>query len=276
MKPRQATFLLALLALFLSACSDAGLYRLVLATEGRHMLNESMQADLVVLGGAVTLPSDTVLHGSLHLLRGEVTLAGRVTGDVTQLGGRLVLAAGARLEGSLQTAGGELERSPLSKVAGSVNRGAGVLFSEAPVRSPVPPLERLRKALFDGLLLGLTAAALAHFFHGPLLLVSESVTHHPAVSLAMGFLVAVVGVSLLVTMAYTILLIPVALLGLLVLGAAFAGTLAFGLAQAAFSLLPYLGSILNLLIALAGFGAVFLTRFGFQCFRPLPIEESLI
>jgi MFS family permease len=305
MKPRQATFLLALLALFLSACSEAGLYRLVLVTEGKHTLDESMRGDLVVLGGAVTLTPDVTLQGSLHLLRGEATLAGRVTGDVTQLGGRLVLQDGARLEGSLQTTGGEVLRSPLSEIAGSVNRGAGVLFSDVPDRSPAAPLERLRKAMFDGLLLGLAAATLVHFFPGPLLLVSESVTHHPAVSLAMGFLVAVAGISLLVTMAYTILLIPVALLGLLVLGAAlaigwiawgitlglflfrlfkinvghgwvaFTGTLAFGLAQAALSLLPYLGSGLNLLVALTGFGAVFLTRFGLQRFRPNTIEAPI-
>ncbi len=121
----------------------------------------------------------------------------------------------------------------------------------------------------------------------------------------MGFLVAVVGISLLVTMVYTILLIPVALLGLLVLGvalavgwvalgmflgqwvfrlfklslgtgwAAFVGTILFGLAQAGLDLIPALGSILNLLIALIGLGAVFLTRFGLQSFRPQTIEGPL-
>ncbi|MEJ2600951.1 MAG: hypothetical protein P8Z00_21645 [Anaerolineales bacterium] len=305
MKPRKLPFLLTLLAFFLSACSDNGMQRLTLVTQGRHTLAESMQGDLIVLGGAVTLSPEATLHGSLHLLRGEATLAGRVTGDVSQLGGWLVLAPGARIEGGLQIAGGDLERSPFSKVVGSVNRGGAVLFSKAPARSPVPPLGRLSKALLDSLLLGLAAAALVHFFPGPLLLVAESATHHPAVSLAMGFLVGVVDGSLLVTMAYTILLIPVALLGLLVLGAAvaigwiawgttlglalfrllkinlglgwaaFAGTVAFGLAQAGLSLLPYLGSTLNLLIALTGFGAVFLTRFGLQRFRPQVIEEAL-
>jgi hypothetical protein len=121
----------------------------------------------------------------------------------------------------------------------------------------------------------------------------------------MGFLVAVVGLSLLVTMAYTILLIPVALFGLLVLGAAvsigwiawrtilgkwvfglfklslgagwktFAGTFLFGLAQAGLSSISTLGPILSLLIALTGFGAVFLTRFGLQAFHPPAIEGAL-
>jgi hypothetical protein len=298
MKLRKAPCLLALLALFLSACSQTGLQRLALVTEGQHTIDENMPGDLIVLGGSVTLPEGVALQGSLYLLKGEAALAGKVGGDVAQLGGRLVLLAGARIEGGLQAAGGELLRSPKSEIAGSVDHGAGVLFSEEMARPSPQPLERLRKSLLDSLLLGLATAALVRFFPAPLLRVAESAAHHPAVSAALGFLVAVVGISLLVTMAYTILLIPVALLGLLVLGAAlaigwiawgtllgqwvfrffklglgtgwaaFTGTVVFGLAQAGLSLIPALGSILNLLIALTGVGAVFLTRFGLQRFRP--------
>lgn len=302
MKLWKALCLLALLALSLSACSPTGLQRLLLVTEGQHTIDENMPGDLIVLGGSVTVPQGAALQGTLFLLRGGATLAGQVNGDIFQLGGRLVLQAGARIQGDLQAAGGELLRSPQSEIAGNVDNGAGVLFSEELTRPPAPPLDRLRKALLDSLLLGLAAATLARFFPAPLLRVAESAAHHPAVSAAMGFLVAVVGISLLVTMAYTILLIPVALLGLLVLGAAvamgwiawgmllgqwlfrlfkvgrgtawaaFAGTILFGLTQAGLSLIPTLGSIFNLLIALVGFGAVFLTRFGLQRFRPQTIE----
>jgi hypothetical protein len=298
MKLWKAPCLLALLALFLSACSQTGLQRLALVTEGQHTLDGNIPGDLIILGGSVTLPPGAALQGSLYLLRGEATLAGRVTGDVSQLGGRLALQAGAHIQGSMQAAGGELLRSPQSEIAGNVESGAEVLFSEGLANPPAPPLDRLRKALLDSLLLGLAAAALARFFSAPLQRVAESAAHYPAVAAAMGFLVAVVGISLLVSMAYTILLIPVALLGLLVLGAAvaigwiawgtvlgqfvfrlfkvglgpgwaaFAGTVIFGLAQAGLSLIPTIGSILNLLIALTGFGAVFLTRFGLQRFRP--------
>jgi hypothetical protein len=298
MKLGKALSLLALLALCLSACNQTGLQRLALVTEGQHTIAENMPGDLIILGGSVTLPADAVLQGSLYLLKGEATLSGKVSGDVAQIGGRLVLQAGARIEGGLQAAGGALLRSPQSEIAGSVDHGAGVLFSQELARLSPQPLERLLKSLLDSLLLGLAAVALARFFPVQLLRVAESAAQHPAVSAAMGFLVAVVGVSLLVTMAYTILLIPVALLGLLALGAAlaigwiawgtllgqwlfrflklglgigwaaFAGTLVFGLAQAGLALIPALGSILNLLIALTGFGAVFLTRFGLQRFRP--------
>jgi hypothetical protein len=305
MKLWKAPCLLALLALFLSACSSTGLQRLALVTEGRHIIDENMPGDLIILGGSVTLPPGAALQGSLYLLRGEAVLAGQVRGDVSQLAGRLLLQPGARVDGSLQTAGGELLRSPGSEIVGSVEDGAEILFSQGVPSSPGTSLDRLVKVLLDSLLLGLAAAALAHFFPAPLQRIAESAAHHPAASAAMGFLVAVVGVSLLVTMAYTILLIPVALLGLLVLGAAvaigwiawgtilgkwvfglfkrslgagwaaFTGTLLFGLGQASLSWIPTLGPILSLLIALTGFGAVFLTRFGLQAFNPPAIQGSL-
>jgi hypothetical protein len=304
MKLWKAPCLLALLALFLSACSSTGLQRLALVTEGRHIIDENMPGDLIILGGSVTLPPGAALQGSLYLLRGEAVLAGQVRGDVSQLAGRLLLQPGAHVEGSLQTAGGELLRSPGSEIVGSVDNGAEILFPRER-SAPPPPLDRLRKALLDSLLLGLAAAALARFFPTPLLRITTSAAHHPAPSAAMGFLAAVVGVSLLVTMAYTILLIPVALLGLLVLGAAVAigwiawgtilgnwvfglfklslgtgwaasaGTLLFGLSQAGLSWIPTLGPILSLLITLTGFGAVFLTRFGLQAFHPPAIQEAL-
>jgi hypothetical protein len=301
----KAPCLLALLALFLSACSQTGLQRLALVTEGQHILDRNIPGDLFILGGSITLPPGAALQGSLYLLRGEATLAGRVSGDVSQLGGRLVLQAGAHIDGSLQAAGGELLRSPQSEIAGSMDNGAGVLFSEGLARPPAPPLEQLRKALLDSLLLGLAAATLARFFPTPLQRVAESTSRYPAVSAAMGFLAAVVGISLLVTMAYTILLIPVTLLGLLVLGAAlavgwvawgtilgqvvfrlfrvstgpgwtaFAGTVIFGLAQAGLSQIPIIGTILNLVFTLIGFGAVFLTRFGLQRFHPQAVQTPV-
>jgi hypothetical protein len=61
--------LLALLALFQSACSSTGLQRLALVTGGQHTIHEDMPGDLVVLGGSVTLPSGAALQGSLYLLR---------------------------------------------------------------------------------------------------------------------------------------------------------------------------------------------------------------
>jgi hypothetical protein len=167
MKLWETPCLLALPALFLSACSSTGLQRLALVTQGQHIIDENLPGDLIILGGSVTLSPGAALQGSLYLLRGEAVLAGQVGGDVSQLGGRLILKPGARVDGGLQTAGGELLRSPGSEVVGSVDNGAEVLFSRERSSPPAPPLDRLRKALLDSLLLGLVAAALARFFPTP-------------------------------------------------------------------------------------------------------------
>ena len=128
--------------------------------------------------------------------------------------------------------------------------------------------------------------------------VGEAAFKHSMVSLAMGILVGIVGTSLLVLLAYTILLIPVALLGLVIFalaivygwatygvalgriigrylkqeisptwttfGGAFMFTLLFNLVTA----IPIVGGVIGILVSLAGLGAVFLTRFGMRRFIP--------
>lgn len=74
--------------------------------------------------------------------------------------------------------------------------------------------------LINALLLGLAAAFLMRFFPRDVARVGEAAARHTLVSGSIGLLVGVIGISLLVMMAYTILLIPVSLLGLLGLGLA--------------------------------------------------------
>jgi hypothetical protein len=111
-------------------------------------------------------------------------------------------------------------------------------------------------------------------------------------------LVGIVGLSLLVLLAYTIILIPVALLGLVCLSlamlygwlacgiflgnwvvprlkagigerwTAFIGSSIFILILNAITAIPRAGGILGILVAAIGLGAVFLTRFGLRRFTP--------
>jgi hypothetical protein len=133
--------------------------------------------------------------------------------------------------------------------------------------------------------------------------VGEAAMRHSLVSGAMGLLVGIVGVSVLVTIAYTILLIPITFLGLLVLAmgviygwiglgvsagrlgvrllnrpvtpsrSAFFGTLAFVLLMEFASSIPFVGGLVGLILELVGMGAVFLTRFGLQSFTPATDED---
>jgi hypothetical protein len=124
---------------------------------------------------------------------------------------------------------------------------------------------------------------------------------------AMGLLSGVVGLVLLVFMAFTIILIPVTLLGLLVLftavaygwigfglitwrilkrllkwelrlpAGAFLGTLLFSIFIYLARFIPLVGDWPGLLAITIGLGAVLLTRFGLQTFVPavdMEIEET--
>lgn len=128
--------------------------------------------------------------------------------------------------------------------------------------------------------------------------VRDAAAKHPSVSLAMRVLLAIIGISLLITIAFTILLIPVSLLGLLVLGiAVFYAWIAIGVevmlsveqrwrlkvkpetrafdgvliligSMDLLSRLSRIGGLLLLLVSCLGLGAVFLTRFRLHRFEP--------
>ena len=286
------------LAIFLTACSPNGLYRITLVTDGEHVLEQDLSGDLVVTGGSVTLPAGKKLDGSVHILSGRVTVGGQVTGDVTFLNGDLILEPRSSIGNDLHLGNGSYSGSPETVVAGRINTGSGVALPDLPERTAPHGLARLLRAIISGCLLGFLAAALTRRFPGAVQLVGEAARRHGLVSGAVGLLVGLVGISLLVTIAYTILLIPVTLLGLFGLGAAvlygwislgvmagqfgarmlnwrlspsltaFLGTLAFMLVLELLSSIPTLGGIVGMGVAAVGLGAVSLTRFGLHRFVP--------
>jgi hypothetical protein len=298
MKTIRSLMLLASLSLLLTACGANGLYQVTLITDGEHQLTGAYPGDLLMLGGKATLLPNFILKGSLHLVSGQLDLQGKVFGDVTLLGGVLNLSPSARLGGNLNLGGGTLHPSPGSVIEGRTHTGSGIPLPDLPERNATPLGATLLRNLLNALLLSLSAAFLARYFPRGITWVGEAASRHTLVSGSIGLLVGVVGISLLVTMAYTILLIPVSLLGLLALGlavvfgwiglgatagrligrvlkrrlspakSAFIGTLAFVLVLELISSLPLVGALLGIIVAAIGLGAVSLTRFGFQTFTP--------
>lgn len=290
--------MLILLLLLLTGCSAQGLYSLTVITEGQHELAGDVPGDLLMLGGAATLAEGATVGGNVHLLLGDLLVLGKIRGDVAFLNGRLHLAPTARIDGDLNLGGGAYSAAPGAVIVGRVDTGAGVALPSAPQRAASGRWASLARGLVSGLLLGLLAAILARYRPDGVRRVGEAATQHALASLAMGALVGLVGVSLLVTMAYTIVLIPVTLLGLAALGvavlygwiglgtevgrlaaqalsrplrppaAAFTGTLAVMLALELASALPAVGGLLAISLALLGLGAAALTRFGLRPFTP--------
>ena len=298
MKRFRLLLWIALLSLFLAACDTGGLYRFTLVTDGKHIFDQGVTGSLILTNGAAVLPAGTTLGGSAHILSGKLTVEGHITGDVFFLNGDLVLGPTARIDGDLNLGDGSYRPAPDAVIAGKVNTGTGIPLPDLPAQQAPSMWIVLLRTLVGGSLLGLVAAVLARYAPGAVRRVGEAGARHSLVSAAMGLLVGIVGISLLVTLAYTILLIPVTLLGLFLLVvavlygwialgvrvgrlgsrllkrpvapslAAFSGTAFTVLVLTLLSSLPWIGGLLGLASASIGLGAVSLTRFGLQRFTP--------
>jgi hypothetical protein len=297
MKRKLWILTLIILSVMLSACGQDGRYQMTVITEGVHPLSGTTFGDLIILGGEATLESAAALEGSTHLLAGTLSVDGEIRGDVSLMGGELILGPEARVDGDLHISGGQLSGLEHAVVDGEINTGSGIQIP-APTRQTQTPAGTVLRWFISALVLGLVAVTLTHYLPRQISHISEAVSQHLPVSLALGMLAGIVGLSLLVLLAYTIILIPVALLGLASLGlaviygwlacgitlgnwaasqikaefgkhwAAFGGTMFFILLLNALTAIPRAGGIFGILVAATGLGAVFLTRFGLHRFIP--------
>lgn len=286
-------------SLLLAGCGTDGLYTLTIITDGQHKLSQNIPGDLLILGGEVSLSKDASVFGNVHLLLGKLVIDGRIEEDVSFLNGELRLGPSAVIRGDLNLGGGLFQRSPTSVIEGKINAGAGIPLPSAPEREAFYKWSFWFRAIFNGVLSGLIAAVLARYFPSVIGHITEAMTRHSLASGAMGVLTGIVGISLLVTMVYTILLIPVSILILCLLAISvflgwvglgvelgrllaralkrswkpsmmtFLGMLIFMLGLQLFTSIPILGGLLGLALASIGLGAVSLTRFGLRRFIPV-------
>jgi hypothetical protein len=294
--------LIVLLLLFplltLSAC-EPQVYSGKIILEGKHALM-TVDGDLVVLGGQVTLKQGSQVTGSVYLLSGDLQADGTIHGDVSLMTGTLSLGPHARVEGGLNVGAGTLNRSPAAIVVGGVvNGGAGITVPLAPAWWNAQSLVAqvlwfAGRALFVALL----ALLFVRFVPKPTARLGKAVAEHALIAGALGLLALVVTLSLLVFTAFTIILIPLALLGILMLGAAalygwialglqvgqglvrlfkwktrssltaFLGTLLFMVVAMGIGYIPIAGSVVLVLSAAIGLGGVLLTRMGTRTYAP--------
>jgi hypothetical protein len=255
---------------------------------------------LVVLDGDLVVARGALVRGSVVVLGGGVRLDGRIDGDVIALSGAVQLGAGAHVLGDLAAAG-DLLRAPGARVDGRVSQGDAVPETFAGLVRAGPsswPSVFGRAGLLA--LLGLLATRFAPAAVGRL---REVVRRHALTAAALGALAFVVGSVLLVVMAFTVVLIPVSLAGLVVglvtlmvgwsavgiaLGtglanrwrgspsqggasqrlAAALGVFAVVAALGALERSGWLGALVALGVTVVGLGAVLLTGFGTRRFVP--------
>ncbi len=289
--------LLVLVALMLAACEDSYSYNGQLILDGAHRVGrgETVTADIWVTGGQLTLESGSRVTSSVYVLwDGVVDADGEILGDLSVLDGALSIGPHATVGGNLNLGGGTITRSPEAIIAGTVNTSLQIPASQTELRGKWA--NHWFWLVSNALLLAMAAFVAVRFAPGPVACVAQAAAHHPIVAGAMGLLAGIVGLALLVQMAFTIVLIPVTLLGLLLFFVAVAygwvaaglavgqrlvqwrrwkitpplsaalGTLLFVLAVNALGLIPIVTGLVPIVAAAIGLGAVVLTRFGAQMF----------
>jgi hypothetical protein len=302
---------LVLLLLAAAGCTEGpgaeGRYSLTVVTQGEHTFGADQVSvgPLVVAGGDVHLQAGADHRGELFALAGQVRLEGRVDGDVLALGADIVLEDGAVVTGDLRQAGGTVVRSAGSTVQGQVTEtdDVGQVFGgqgEAPTL-----LDRLIWWLVTVVALAGPAWLLTRVAPRPVDRVRRASTGHPVVSGALGTLVLVMTPALVVSMVFTLFLIPLALVVAVLLG----GVVAYGLVglahalgagvvrrtgwslrapgQAALgtgvlvsalhlvALLPVLGVLVLAVVAAVATGAVLLTGLGTRTYTPPPNPDDV-
>lgn len=269
---------------------------------------EELDGDLVVFGGSVDMERRSRVDGSVVVMGGSARVAGEVGGDVVAFGGNVVLRSTAVVDGDLVTIGGNVQRDPGAVVRGSEVEGFEFegfpRFWTFPTRIYTSrwtdrwfsSIFNVFKAIFTALALAALGLLIVLFWPKQTKVAGQTILVAPLPSGGIGLLTGIVAVALMVLLAMTICLSPVAfLLGVALLAAGIFGWAAVGLlvgqrlleafkvrvitplmAVAAgilllslLSAIPCLGALIAFVAGCLGLGAVVLTRFGTQTY-PLP------
>jgi hypothetical protein len=287
---------------------------------------EVLEGDLVVVGGDAELENGSRIEGSVIVWGGSAEVSGEVEGDVVVFGGQVDLTETAYVEGNISTFGGDVEQDEGAYVGGSYVSGPmGPItapFAWIPFIDADPDVVRYMdfdngpRAMFSGwlwragrivmltLLMAGLAGLVAVLWPRPAARVGETALAFALPSGGVGLLTLVVALIVVLGLAITICLSPLALVVALVAGvAAVFGWVSLGIlvgerivrrggnpfwvAALGAAVLTFLGSLMELVpcvgpcvgwivpfvVASVGLGAVVLTRFGT---RPYPDERDYL
>ncbi len=316
------TFIAIAALIFPHPAAAAGLNdgRVILGDEFVLKSGEVLDGDLIVLGGDVELEEGSIVEGDVFVLGGDVTAAGRIDGDVAVLGGQISLEATAIVRGDISSLGGNLDRDPAAQVNGQVFSGQGVdvpfdfdfgfgagEFVRPSVdmwRVRLSPLISLLWFGFRTVLLAALAVLVVMFWPTPAGRAAEAVVAQPVAAGGLGVITLVVAPALLLLLTITIILSPVALIGVVLLvvagvfgwialglevgnrmktafnwelhpaAAAGIGTLVLTFVLGGIGQIPCIGWIAPFLGISLGLGAVLLTRFGSQPYAPMSAPDA--
>lgn len=281
------TLPLVIVVLVVLAGSGADPSSMEVVFEGNQTV-ESIPDAYVVAGGTVTVPANQTVRGQVFVVGGETEIEGQVTGDVRLFAGNLSIPETGAVTGELQTVAGNLSLAPDADIGRQTT-----IDVDPQSRSPLATAGVLAMQM---LLLGGAAALLTRRAPDLFVTVGDAIAHHPVVSGIVGSIAGTTMLVLLVYMAFTLVLLPLSIVGLLVefllvlygylvfgylLGqqlpiervdvASAVGVAAFLLAVEFLGRVPYLGPLVQFLVVVVGLGAVLLTYLGVRRFEPAQI-----
>lgn len=320
---RICTFLILLSALFMPFHSAAarGMTdgQIIFGSNYTVKSGETLGGDLVVFGGSVMVEDGGIVKGDLVLFGGSITIAGTVTGDLVLIGGSGILKSTAVVEGDMDTVGGSFQTESGALIMGTTNNYTSppALSLSLPNAFTDPDLTKLPNdvtryitaanfnpitdlawLIMKSLGWAALAALVLMFLEKYTLQVRKAALHQPAITGSFGFISLLVVIVVTVVLSVTILLIPVALIGLLIFGFAVAfgwiavglevgqrmsqlfhqewalpisaalGTFTVNLVANGIGFIPCVGWVVPFLISLLGLGAVILSRFGTISYPP--------
>lgn len=273
---------------------------------------DEYMGDLVVFGGNVTVEEDASLLGDLVVFGGTVVMDGVINGDIVVIGGQVRLGEQAVVNGDVATIGGQVQQAEGAVVSGDVVNNISPQVQLPSGRIPpivdVPnvhipsvintsfnPFWEAGRVLGSALIVSFLGVLASLFFQKQLDHASQAVVKQPLMTTSIGLLTIVV----MIIAAFTIILLPVVLLGLIPLAFAWLfGVISMGQEigdrfaraihqdwtqvittgvgtfvlvvivasiQSLNSLAPFLACItwvIPILVGLLAIGAVVITRFG--------------
>jgi hypothetical protein len=257
---------------------------------GVHQV-EDHDGALIVGEAEVNIPTGAEVPGPIYVIGGEMTVAGVVTGDVIQLAGTLTVKSGATIGDELQHVAGTLVVSDGAEIGRRTSLDVTAIVGDDAAGSFIP-----------GVVLTLFLAGVGYMLtnkrSGALDNVASAVTGHPVAMFTVGLLLAMTFISIFVFMALTLVLLPVAVVGVL------AGLMTLGYGVIAWGHLigarlpirhqrlatvigvivattgiqiagriAILGDVIVAAVLLTGIGAVVVTYFGVTQFRPAPLPD---
>lgn len=280
---------LLILALLMISAGGAEVETAELVMEGDHEITDHRGA-LIVDDATVTVPADAEVSGPVYVIGGEFRVRGSVTGNVTQLSGALVVENGAVIDGQLLHVAGTEQLADDARI--------GERTTVEVTRAEADPVAAYVPSALMTLVLALAGGWIARKRSGLLNNVGEAAREHAVVSLTVGALLFVTFLAVFVFMAFTLVLIPVSLLGLLLglltiaygiiawgylvgerLGTARVdiatgvGVVAVMVFLHVVGFVPVIGELIAVGVLLTGLGAAVVTYFGLSRFEPAVLPE---